>query len=211
MRLLPALVVVSTAVVLGLSSSASAQLVRITADGSFEHIENEEQAPDFLPAGVAVAFTFELNDVVEVAPLIDGGTTTYVAKTASLKFGDLSMPLHGAMFEVSHGYEESQDWTSYLLTGETGDGWRFFLQNVFATPSGGSALFPVVDPGELIVYAITLSDEASGWAAFGDGVVRSIVVQPVPEPATFAMAGAVLAVGLIARQSMRRRVKNPAE
>ena len=193
--------------VLSFLPAASAQLIRVSADGSFEHIENEEQAPDFLPAAVNVTFVFELHNAMEVTPLIDEGTTVYAAKEASLAFGELSMPLYGAKFEVSHGYEESQDWTSYLLTGETGDGWRFFLQNVFATPSNGGALFPVVDPGELIVHAITLSDDAAGWAAFGDGVVRSIVVQPVPEPATFAWSGVVLALGLIVVRSARRRVK----
>lgn len=184
--------------------AAWAQLIRMKGEGSLEHLESEAAAPGFLPGWAEVRFDFRLAEV-------DGdGWTSYAASSAVLRIGDERFELQNAALEVWRGESGWGPWTSYLLRGETAEGWWFSLQNDFR---GGAEErgFPrwLAEPGELTVHDVLLRAGDFSWAGYGDGVITSIEVVPAPEPSTYAAWGAgVLGVSVLLRLRGRHRRGN---
>ena len=182
-----------------LAPLAFAQLIRVEGEGSLEHLENAELAPAFLPGWAQVRFDFRLEDVAGEARAL------YVPSAATLQIGAEEFALQNAALEVWREPVGAGVHTSYLLRGETGDGWWFSLQNDFAA-AGNEQGFPrlLVSPGELVVHDVLLRAGDFAWAGYGDGVITSIEMVPAPEPSAYAWAAAgVLGVSVLLRRCRR--------
>mgnify|MGYP001191706840 CR=1 FL=1 len=178
-----------------------AQLIRVEGEGSLEHLENAGAVPAFLPGPVEVWFDFRMDGVA------GDGFVTFPAEAAVLRIGDERRVLRNAALEVWRSPSGAEPFTSYLLRGETSDGWWFSLQNDFAAAENGAG-FPrlLVSPAELLVHDVLLRAGDFDWAAYGDGVITSIGLVTAPEPATYAIAGvAMLGVSVVLRRRVRRR------
>lgn len=178
------------------------QLMRVVGEGSLEHLDNPGQTPAFLPGYAVVTFDFRLPAIPAAAGLLE----TWVPASARLDVGAHRFALENAAFEVSRvpGLEPL---TSYVMRGETAEGWRFFLENAFQS-DGVEEGFPARIPpaAELLRHDVTLVDGGGRWGAYGDGVITSIVFVAAPEPASYAVAGLGLLGGVVLVRRWRELV-----
>lgn len=195
--------VVGMVLALAFVPMSSAQLMRVKGEGSLEHLNNAGAAPGFLPGWAEVRFDFRLGGVAE------GERVSYVAAAARLWVGEQDFVLQNATFDVWRSGPGAEPFTSYLLLGQTKEGWGFSLQNDFAAV-GDEAGFPrlLVSPGELLVHDLSFRAGDFSWEGYGDGVITSIEMVPAPEPASYAVAGVVvLGVSVLLRRRRRNRAK----
>lgn len=196
------------AVLLAGASPSRAQLVTFTSRGYLEFGAETVSAPDFVPGEIVVSFALLLSRPPEPAGP-EASIAIYRPERTRLLLAGREFAVAEAEFRIVRLTEGPfAPASGYLLTGITDSGWRFTLDH--SSPSlefAPSFALPRALPTELDwSHAVTLESLAGRWAVYGDAVIESVRLSPVPEPALFGtLAGAIL-LGCLGRRQWSRRV-----
>ncbi len=200
----------ASVLLVGFVARAPAQLVTITAQGSPENLLNPSQVPAFISGELTTTFSLRLDQPADPNPG-DPGTVTYSPVSASFHIAGQVFQLYDSSFTIErHLGAPFGPSSGYLLRGWTAASWFVSVHNSshsldYAPDFSIPQFTPPVGMLD-IAHDLTLLGPGSHWAAYGDGVITSVQVTPVPES---AILGPAAALALVAAAGWRWRVASP--